>query len=201
MVHLNDSTYVSPVQKKRDAQEIISKADDRLYNTQERFRSKYDVVINKIKTNFELKKSLLNCVENNFVKPSSNIYFDDTMGCSFRQKSDYKFGEFLGVFGHDIRNQAAMEYLEDARDYAVEVRGMCAKINDRYEKLKYIEEKINVEEKLLNVLQNNINAKNAESKKQMAQSIKKLLNMVICDNDGNLKQDYITELEKLNKFV
>lgn len=198
LIHISDDSYVSPYQKRIDAREKIERADRKMNKAKDNFERHYKLVDEKIKKNYELKKSLLGKINDETLKVSpiklninmaSNGYFENI--------DDYNFGKFLGIFGHDIMDHAANQYLEDARDYEVEAKEVIAKIEHSDMKLDKIEEKIKVEEKLLQALSTNYLEKTAAKKTQMATSIKKLMNMAICDSEGNIDQRYVYELEKL----
>ena len=97
-------------------------------------------------------------------------------------------------------DQAANSYLEDARDYEVEAKRVCAKIESYDAKLSRIEAQIEVEERLMDTLENQIVSKSINNRVQAAQAIRNLLNMMICDKNGEIQQKYIQELERLKRF-
>lgn len=198
LLHINDSTYVSPYQKKADACKKINRADQKMANAKSLFQQHYNRVNNRIKENYEMKKKLLGKLDNSLHEAREvNIKYDLKTCDYFRNRDDFKFGEFLGLFGHDIMDQAANQYLEDARDYEVEARGVVARIEQNDAKLKEIECKIDIEEQLLNVLSDNYYTKSLAQKDQIAGVIKNLMNIEICDRYGNIQEKYVRELEKL----
>ena len=204
LVHISDDNYVSPYAKKKEAEEKISKANRKMDRARERYDSHVNRVEKKLQENYSRKKELLGKLEAETNKSSFSNYssFDymDIGSVGFRNRTDFKIGEFLGIFGHDVMDQAANSYLEDARDYEVEAKRVCAKIESYDAKLSRIEAQIEVEERLMDTLENQIVSKSINNRVQAAQAIRNLLNMMICDKNGEIQQKYIQELERLKRF-
>lgn len=204
LAHISDDNYVSPYAKKKEAEERISKAERKMDRAKERYDSHVNRVEKKLQENYRRKKELLGKLEEekNSRAFSSYSSFDymDIGSVGFRNRTDFKIGEFLGIFGHDVMDEAANSYLEDARDYEVEAKRVCAKIDSYDAKLSRIEAQIEVEERLIDTLENQIVSKSAYDKVQAAQAIRNLLNTMICDKDGEVQQRYVQELEKLKRF-
>lgn len=203
LVHISDDSYVSPYAKKKQAEERIDKANRKMDRARERYNAHVSRVEKKLQRNYKRKKELLGQLEKERSNSTSNYssfdYIDiDSIG--FRNQIDFKIGEFLGIFGHDVMDEAANSYLEDAKDYEVEARRVCSKIESYDAKLSRIEDQIEVEEKLMDTLENQIALKSASDKVQVAQMIKNLLNWMICDKNGEIQQKYIQELGKLKRF-
>lgn len=204
LLHFYDSSYVSPYEKKHQAAERIDNADRKMDKARSRYEKHVKRVEERLQTNLKRKQELLGKIENekNSKKSSRYSSYDYTSieSVSFRNKSDFKAGEFLGIFGHDIMEQAANSYLEDAKDYEVEAKRVCAKIENYDAKLSRIEDQIDIEEKIIDTLESQIVSKNMSGKTQVAQAIRNLLNTTICDKNGNIQQKYVQELENLKKF-
>lgn len=203
LAHISDDSYVSPYAKKKEAEERIDRANRKMDKARERYDAHVNRVEEKLQRNYKRKKELLGELEKE-KRSSASSYssFDyiDIDGIGFRNQTDFKVGEFLGIFGHDVMNEAANSYLEDAKDYEVEVRRVCSKIESYDAKLLRIEDQIEIEEKLMDTLENQIILKSANDKVQVAQMIKNLLNLMICDKNGEIQQKYIQELDKLKRF-
>ena len=58
LLHLHDSSYVSPYEKKAQAVRITEKADDKLYRAQERYRKHYQHTGDMLRRNYERKIKL-----------------------------------------------------------------------------------------------------------------------------------------------
>ena len=198
LLHINDNTYVSPYQKRNDAREKIDRAENKIFKANDRFERHYDIVKEKIRKNYELKKLLLNRLDSSTVTIKPTLTGINAMeGLGFRQRDDFEIGEMLGLWGHEMMDQAASQYLEDAKDFEVEARAVVARIEQNGAKLKKLEYKIDLEGELLNVLSENYYSKSLAKKNQMASVIKNLMNIQICDRQGNIQEKYVSELEKL----
>lgn len=202
LLHIHDDSYVSPYAKKKEAQERIDRANRKIDRARERYDSHVDRVEKRIERNFKRKQELLGKLEKNSSLSSGYSSYDyiDIDSASFRNRTDFQLGEFLGIFGHDIMDEAASSYLEDAKDYEVEVRRMCSKIESYDAKLSRIEDQMEIEEKIIDTLETQIAMKSMNNKIQAAQAIKNLLNITICDRSGEIQQKYVQELDKLKKF-
>ena len=204
LVHINNDNYVSPYAKKKKAEEKIYKANIKMDRARERYDVHVNRVENKLKENYKRKRELLGEIEKEspqkaFYEYSSFDYMD-IASIGFRNRTDFKIGEFLGIFGHDVMDEAVNSYLEDAKDYEVEAKRVCSKIDSYDAKLSKIEGQIEVEERLMDILENQIISKSANDKVQAAQAIKNLLNIMICDKNGEIQQRYVQELERLKRF-
>lgn len=201
LIHISDSSYVSPYQKKADAREKINRADRKMANAKSAFQQHYNQVNNRIKENYEMKKKLLGKLDDSLSGAREVKIKYDMRTCDyFRNRDDFKFGEFLGFFGHDIMDQAANQYLEDARDYEIEARGVVARIEQQEEKLHEIELQIEREEAILCVVSRQYELESATRRRQIADSLKCLLECAICDSNGNISKRYVNELEKLSSL-
>lgn len=198
LIHISDDSYVSPYQKRADAKAKIERSDVKMSRAKEKFERHYKLVNEKVKKNYELKKNLLGKLDaSNLNTIPFKLNINMVSNGVFENKDDYNFGKILGIFGHDIMDHAANQYLEDARDYEVEAKGIIAKIDHRDMQLYEIEKKIDLEEELLQVLSKNYTNKTVAKKTQMASSIRNLMNFAICDSEGNIDQKYVCELENL----
>lgn len=205
LVHINDTSYVSPYAKKQEAAERIDRANRKMNRARERYDSHVKRVERKIEENYRMKRELLGKTGperrllSNYSSYSSFAYTDiDSVG--FRNSTDFQLGEFLGIFGHGFRDEAASSYLEDAKDFEVEASRVCSRIDSYDAKLSRIEDQMEVEERIIDTLTKQIALKNANDKAQIAQAIKNLLNLVICDRNGEVQQKYVQELDKLKRF-
>lgn len=201
LIHINDSSYVSPYRMKSEAREKISRADGKLGRAETRYAQHFTEVRDKIQHNNKLKEHLLGRLEG---KSESSLVkavaFRSMEPVEFTGRDDFKMGEFLGFFGSELRRKAANDYLEDAKDYEVEVRGRIAEIEYCDMKLTELEKKIALEERLLGGLAECYYTKTQEQKYQMAKSIRSLMEIEICDSSGNIRQRYVTELDKLSRI-
>lgn len=113
LLHINDSNYVSPYQKKADAAAKIDKATDKMYKAKANFEKQYKSVTEKIQHNYQLKSELLEriCNSHSISILSNSIDINIPDRIYFTQRQDFKVGEFLGLFGHDIMDNAAEQYL------------------------------------------------------------------------------------------
>ena len=202
LVHISDESYVSPYAKKQEAAERIDRANRKMDRARERYDSHVKRVEKKIEQNYKMKKELLGKVgaERRFSFTYSSFDYTDVGSVGFRNSTDFQLGEFLGIFGYDFMDEAASSYLEDAKDFEVEASRVCSKIDSYDAKLSRIEDQMEVEEKLIDTLTKQIALKNANDKAQIAQAIKNLLNLVICDKNGEVQQKYVQELHKLKRF-
>lgn len=204
LVHIYDDSYVSPYAKKKEATERIDRADRKMDNARSRYDNHIKRVEKRLEKNLKRKQELLVKSENEKTcglssKYSSYDYIDmDSVG--FRNRIDFQVGEFWGIFGHSIMDEAATSYLEDAKDYEVEARRVCAKIENYDAKLSRIEEQMDIEEKLMDTLENQIAWKNMNDDVQAKQVIRNLLSIAICDKNGEIRQQYIQELDELKRF-
>lgn len=203
LAHISDDSYVSPYAKKKQAEERIDRANRKMDKARERYDTHVNRVEKKLQRNYKRKKELLGQLEKErrtSVSGYSSFDYMDIDSIGFRNRTDFKIGEFLGIFGHDVMDEAANSYLEDAKDYEVEARRVCSKIESYDAKLSRIEDQIEVEEKLMDTLENQIELKSTSDKVQVAQMIKNLLNWMVCDKNGEVQQKYIQELDKLKRF-
>lgn len=204
LIHISDDSYVSPYAKKNEAKERIERAERKMDRARERYDAHVSKVENKLYQNYERKRAILGKLETNRRNSIASSYssFDhiDIGSVGFRNRSDFQLGEFLGIFGHSFRDEAASAYLEDAKDYEVEARRVCAKIENYDAQLSRIENSIEVEEKLIETLERQIAVKSANDKRQAAEAIRNLLKFAICDSNGNIQEKYVNELERLKRF-
>lgn len=202
LIHIQDDSYVSPYAKKKEAVERIDKADRKMDNARSRYDNHVNRVEKRLERNLKRKRELLGKLEQTSDSSSgySSYNYLEIASVGFRNRTDFQVGEFLGIFGHNIMDEAATSYLEDAKDYEVEARRVCAKIEHYDAKLSRIESQMEIEEKLIDVLENQIASKSLNGKVQAAQAIRNLLHMAICDNNGEIQQQYIQELDKLKRF-
>lgn len=204
LIHIHDDSYVSPYAKKKEAAERIDRADRKMDNARSRYDNHVNRVEKRLGRNFKRKQELLGKLEiekNRGLSLGYSSYdYIDIDGVGFRNRTDFQVGEFLGIFGRNIMDEAATSYLEDAKDYEVEARRVCARIENYDAKLSRIEEQMEIEERLIDILENQIASKSMNGKEQAAQAIRNLLNMAICDKNGEIQQQYIQELDKLKRF-
>ncbi len=202
LLHCHDDSYVSPYAVKNKAAEIIDRADTKLYNAQERYRRHMEQVRKELGNNLNHKTRLygrLNGLQTRH-NIASIVSFAEMNSPTFLNKVDFQLGEMLGIFGGELRREAANSYLEDAKDYKVAVQREIARI-DRFDaKLSALEQQLFVEEVLLRTLEWQIEQKTQAQCYEMAQQIRRLLDTAMLDASGNLKNDYLAAYEMLKRL-
>ena len=202
LLHCYDDNYKSPYAVKHEAAEIIQRADDKLYRAQERYRRHMDRVGKLLGSNLNHKTRLygrLNGLQTRR-NVASIVSFAEMNSPAFLNKVDIQLGEMLGIFGGELRRDAANSYLEDAKDYKIAVQGEIARI-DRYDaKLSALEQQLLVEETLLHTLEQQIEWKTQAQCCEMANLIRRLLDTAMLNANGDLKNDYLAAYETLQRL-
>lgn len=202
LLHCYDDNYKSPYAVKHEAAEIIQHADDKLYRAQERYRRHMERVRKLLGSNINHKTRLYGRL--NGLQTRSNVAsilsFTEMCSPAFLNKVDFQIGEMLGIFGGELRRDAANSYLEDAKDYKIAVQGEIARI-DRYDaKLSALEQQLLVEETLLHTLEQQIEWKTQAQCYEMANLIRRLLDTAMLNANGDLKNDYLAAYETLQRL-
>ena len=202
LLHCYDNNYKSPYEIKHEAAEIIQRADDKLYRAQERYRHHMDQVSKVLGDNLNHKTRLYGRLTSLQTRRNiaSIVNFADMSSPVFLNKIDFQVGEMLGVFGGELRREAANSYLEDAKDYKVTVQCEIARIERFDAKLSALEQQLFVEESLLQTLERQIEQKTQAQCYEMANQIRKLIDIAMLDTNGNLKNDYLTAYEMLKRL-
>lgn len=199
MLHITDDDYVSPYTKKYDSIQIIEASQEKLELEKKKYEKRYNCTFSKVSRNFRLKKELLGKTEEKLNNSKTEDFCISEVRISdlvSDQLFKFSVGDALGIFGQSIRDKAASEFLENAKDFQVKVDALCAKLHKDEAILDSIDEQIDVEEKILNVLKENLE-KNPSNKQQIGYLLRQLIETKILDSQGNISQKYINQLNQL----
>ena len=203
IVHIDDDDYVSPYQKRHNADVMIQHAEIDLREAKRNYEAHYKETAASASSAREKKKALLGRVLDKNPEDARGrdavLFCGDMMAPSFVNKGEFSLGEGLWPLplNYLLRDHAAESYLEDAMDYRVVANCHIEKIRSYDLKLTHIQNQLELEKKLLGQLERKIAAATKEGKAEIARSLTALLKLSICDEEGNLRRDYTEELNRL----
>lgn len=206
MVIKGNKDYKTSYEIKDAADEKISKAKRRYQERSYEFNEYLKEINKKInglyKKKIELAKSMNQRVGSmpNMPEISSNTY---SPSYSYKQSTITMLCDCLGMGEvSDIkgRKDSANEYLEDARDFEVEISGKIAEINRVQAFLDTIKINLNEEEALLVALKNSMNKKRDIEYNKVAEQIHILISEYILDTNEQKNKKYMEAIEQLKKI-
>ena len=106
----------------------------------------------------------------------------------------------LGKSSMQARKGAADNYLEDARDYQVQVSSKIAELHRAEAKIYAVETILQEEDELLNALENADSIKRSENSRELYSYLKTLLEEYIVDQTGNPNGIYTQTLKELKQL-
>ena len=106
-------------------------------------------------------------------------------------------GEIFDIKG---RKESANEYLEDARDFEVEVYGKIAEINRVEAFLNTVKMNLDEEEALLQALKESLNMKRTIAYDKIATQLRILISEYILDSNGKKNSKYMEAVALLKSL-
>lgn len=206
MVIKGNKDYKTSFEIKEEADEKIAEAR---YQYQERcyeFNKYLEALNNRIndlyKQKVELAKKINQTVSNmpNMPKNSSYTY---SPSYSYKKSTISMLCEYSGMGKiSDVkgRKDSANEYLEDAKDFEVEIYGKIAEINRTEAFLDTIRMNLDEEEMMLNALKDSLNMKRNKAYDKIATQLHILISEYILDPSGKKNEKYIEAIHQLKRI-
>ncbi len=206
MVIKGNSDYKTSFEIKQEADEKIGKAR-RIYHDRCCDFNKYlDTMNNRINAMYNKKMEiakLLNQVVSSMPNMPKISGFMDSPSYSYKPSTISVLCEYSGLGKiSDIkgRKESANVYLEDAKDFEVEISRKIAEINKTEAFLNTIKMNLDEEEMLLNALNDSISMKRNMAYEKVAAQLHILISEYILDPDGTENEKYIAAINQLKRI-
>lgn len=206
MVIKGNSDYKTSFEIKEEADEKIGevrrKYQERCYDFNKYLDKMNDRINGMYKKKIEIAKQLNQTVSSmpNMPKISE---FMDSPSYSYKPSTISMLCKYSGMGRiSDIkgRKESANEYLEDAKDFEVEVSGKIAEINRTEAFLDTIKMNLDEEEMILNALKDSLNMKRNMAYDKTATQLHILISEYILDPSGKKNEKYIEAINQLKRI-
>jgi hypothetical protein len=206
MVIKGNKNYKTSFEIKDEADEKVGKAAQRYYERCYQFNKYLEALNTKInnlyKQKVELAKRINQTVSRmpNMPQISSDI---DSPSYSYRESTISKLCSYSGIGNYfDIkgRKERANEYLEEAKDFEVEILRKIAEINSVEAFLDTVKVNLDEEEVLLNALKDSMEMKREIAYDKVAEQLHILISEYILDSNGQKNAKYLEAISYLRKI-
>lgn len=198
-----NTDYKTSFEKREEADRMVSKEKARYKAVCDKVNEEIKNLNNHIAVNRARKEKILSSlapyaynggsvgyVSGNTYSPSMHI--DGLMEAMFNTS--------FGKSSMQARKEAADNYLEDARDYQVQVSSKIAELHRAEAKIYTVEAILQEEDELLNALENADSIKRSENSRKLYSYLKTLLEEYIVDQTGNPNGIYTQTLKELKQL-
>lgn len=202
-----DQNYKTSFEIKDEARRIESNAEHKFSVKKEEVGNKLKYIQNKENELYTKRNHVLSLLKlSNNNSNSLSPFFDITVknnlsGAYFdRQKFDFYSYILNGPLFTGMRKECANDYLENAKDFKVEVDSKIAQMNIALSKLKDLEFQFEEEYSLLGSLESLYSNLNSTNKNTIYGLIESIMKMNIVDCDVNINGEYIKKINEIKNI-
>ena len=204
MVIKGNKNYKTSFEIKEEAQKRKAEANARYNNKLDSTNNKINLLNQHISDNLAKKEKLLSDIESHISddKKVHKVGNHILSSPSYEKPQIDWFSVALGgpSVSKRARKEAAEDYLEDVKDFEVEVSGKIAELDRICAKIDAIEGLLIEEDKLLEALKNSISLSRPDNCKELADVLNGLVKEYIIDQSGNPNSTYQKMLKNLDKI-
>lgn len=208
MVINKNSGYKTSFEKREEAEKIISKENSRYFHVKNRVNAEVKALNQHIISNYSIKQRLSSVIKMKINQPDEVKTLGGWNVSMPEITFDYSLSILHTIFGSNfednsdqMRKRAFDEYLEDAKDYKVQIESKIAELNKISSKINYLETILDEEEQLLKSLDSSISMKRDSQYRVIFDAIHTLLSVYIADQTGNPNSEYVKTLDSLKHLV
>lgn len=208
MVIKKNDDYKTSFEKREEAEKIVSRETSRYNNSKKKLNSQIESLNNHIFSNNKLKEKLCSLITlKTSVTEKVSQYHADSLSApviSFNDSLSFLSRIFMPHsidLSDEIRKQAFEEYLENAKDFKVQVSYKIAEMERVSGMIQYLEVILSEEEQLLHALENSLNKRREFNYQRIYDQLHTLLATYIADQTGNPNSNYVKTLEALKQLI
>lgn len=206
MVVKGNSDYKTSFEIRDEAEKKIGDARRRYRDKRDHFNKYLENLNNQINELYKRKVEIAKTLNReagdrpNMPRVTGTLY---APSYTYKPSTISRLCEYSGFVGMpDVkgRKESANEYLEDAKDFEVEVHGKIAEINKVQAYLDTIKMNLEEEEKLICALEESLKMKRSLKYNKIAEQLHILISEYILDSGGKKNDKYMEAIAMLKKL-
>lgn len=202
MVFKGNEDYQTSFEKREKADRIIQQERSKYNRACEQVNQEIAALNAHIEESQRRKRKLLQGIRSKLSVQSIGIsgIFQNNFSVpemQFQGFLDMAFDSLLGKTSADARKESADAYLEDARDYRVQVSGKIAELHSVSAKIACVETILTEERTLLDGLEKSLAVNRSLEYAQIARKLQVLVSTYIIEQTGNPNSVYQKTLDEL----
>ena len=202
MVFKGNEDYQTSFEKREKADRIIQQERSKYNRACEQVNQEIAALNAHIEESQRRKRKLLQGIRSKLFVQSTGIsgIFQNNFSApemQFQGFLDMAFDSLLGKTSADARKESADAYLEDARDYRVQVSRKIAELHSVSAKIACVETVLTEERTLLDGLEKSLAVNRSLEYAQIARKLQVLVSTYIIEQTGNPNSVYQKTLDEL----